>query len=44
VKVIWATDGSDNADATLTFAKRHAAHESGVVVALHRQEVFAFHA
>jgi hypothetical protein len=28
VKVIWATDGSDNADAALAFAKRLAAHSA----------------
>ena len=44
MKVVWATDGPDNGDAALAFAKRLAAHGSGVVGALHRQEVFAAHA
>ena len=41
MKVIWATDGSDNADAALAFATRFAAPESDVVIALHCQEVLA---
>jgi nucleotide-binding universal stress UspA family protein len=41
MKVIWATDGSENADAALPFARRLAATDDGSLIAVHCNEILA---